>query len=234
MFFGMPALGHFNVGPFTAAGGTAFAGLIPPNMAAGLLGQGVKAKGRAKVGRTCYTTGATAHKIAFLRPLNYTTFSADAAAAQAVLNVTADPGLYATAANWKYDAFPNGTPAVANNAIAANDYVVYQNADGTYTLDTVSSVSSLAITMTSNVPTGGVKAGGLFYFYGIVSDLNPWTGLAHAQNTIAASQTRDVSWSDSSVPVVSALHDGDPLIFYSPNGTNAGTLEFVSGWYGKF
>jgi len=188
----------------------------------------VRASTLARVTTVCYTTGITAHTIGVMRPFNYTTFTADAAAAQAVVNIKDNPGLYAT--TYKYP--KNGTLRVADNGIAASDYVAYQCADGTWNVDTVASVSVLAVTLTNTLPTGGVTNGGLLYFFGVIGDSDPATALVNPQTQIAASLTRDKSWSDSVLGVMQALHPGDPLLFYSPNTTNAGILEFISGFYG--
>lgn len=243
-----PLIGHWTSQTHTAAGGTAFARLIPPFCGnpggpPNLFDLSKNPKnfglGVTHVTKVCYTTGGTAHAIAIMRPLNYTYVDSAAAINQAVINIKDDPGTYST--NYRYPN-PNanagtyqGKPAaVGNNAIAGGDYCAYQLADGTWIVDTVSSVSTLAITMTTAIPNvtgGGVLAGAPFYFFGVIGDKDPATGVVNPQTTIAASQTRDASWANSGYPVVSALHPGDPLIFYSPNTSNAGVLEFASGFY---
>lgn len=230
----IPAIGTFGRGKKTATAGTAITQLIEPyhGKTTGL-GTGTKGEGIIHIAHLCYDVSTTAHTLTIFRPLNYTTFSADAAAAQAVVNITADPGVYST--NFKYP-LPNGqtAPSTADNAIAANDYVVYQTAAGQYVLDTVSSVSTLAITLTTNLPTGGVKAGGLFWFYGITTDTDPTTNLAHIQMTAlaAASGTSRYDLSDAT-NLWNALHPGDPMFIYSDNSTAAGTIQLVAGWHGK-
>lgn len=228
----MPIYSTFAVGRATAAGGTEFAKLIPPFQTEGAPANGVRSPGITHVSKLCYTTGATAHQIGIMRPFNFTTFSADAAAGQKVVNITADPGLYSTVANWKYSPVPNAVPRIANNAIAASDYVAYQCADGSYVIDTVASVATLAVTLTTNVPTGGVKSGGQFYFLGVIGDSDPSTADVNPQTTTVASAAQAVYWSDPIVGVVQAVHAGDPLMFYSPNTTNAGVLEFLCGFHG--
>jgi hypothetical protein len=177
-----------------------------------------------------YTAAGTAHTLTIMRPLNKTTFTAAAAAAQAVVNIAADPGVYTGS-------------RTANNVIAANDYVVYEAADGTFVLTTVSSVSTLAITLAANLPTGGVLQGGTMWFYGITTDTNPNDAQAHPQHTLTASVTTVLgndpgeaagsvcsSLPPSKIPAVSTLlcnGKGDPLIVHSNNATAAGTLENV-------
>lgn len=192
--------------------------------------------GVTHVTRVAYTTGATAHLIGIMRPFNYTWTTATSAANGTTLTVYDDPGVYST--NYKYQIPPSSVVSqVSNNAIASGDYVVYQLKDGTWILDTTTGLSGSTLTLTTNIPnitSGGVAAGSPVYFFGVIGDSDPATGQVNPQTTIAASQTRDSTWADNGSPVVSALHPGDPMIFYSPNGTNAGTLDFISGFYAKY
>jgi len=225
--------GGFSYGKKTQTAGTVIVRGIWPYFQGGAPAAGVKGIGVAHVTTLVYQIGTTGHTITWMRPFNYTTFSADAAASQAVVNLTADPGSYSTA--YKYP-LPNGqtAPRTANNGIAGSDYVCYQAADGTWVIDTVSSVSSLAVTLTTNLPTGGVKAGGLLYFYGITTDTNPQTAEAHQQLEVlaAGSGTVQTTYTDPA-GLFTAINPGDPLILHSSNGTTAGTFEVVSGFFAK-
>lgn len=178
-----------------------------------------------------YTAGATAHLLTVMRPFGMTFFSADAAASQAVVNIVRDPGAYSS--------YCTVTPQTANNAIAGSDYVVFEMADGTFVVDTVSSVSSLAITLTTNLGTGGVKKGGRFWFYGTVTNTNPKDALAHPRYTLAAS-SQTILGGDNPFGFVGSIGglpgsdmDGtyEPLILQVDNGTNAGVLESVEAVY---
>lgn len=235
----------FSVGTNTATGGTAFASLVPPSPGGGIApilygadanhranwAQGPAAS-RAHVTCLLYTTGTTAHKVAILRPFNWTTLAAAAAGGQKVVNLADDPGVYST--NYKYPTPGNVAPSqVGDNGIAASDYVAYQVADGTWVLDTVNSVSSLAVTLTTNLPTGGALAGAALFFFGAVSDKDPATGQVNWQTTTTASTNRQSLVPDNIAGGVQALHPGDPLVFYSPNGTAAGTLDHLSGFYAR-
>lgn len=170
-------------------------------------------------------TGATAHLLTLMRPLNRTYFTADAAASQAVVNIAADPGDYPTGCR------------TGDNVIAGSDFVVYECADGTYALDTVSSVATLAITLTNNVPTGGVKKGGFFWFYGIVTDTNPNDAQAHPRFDLLASTRNYLNRGDglTSIPDNKLLDLGNgcyqPLILHIDNGSNASTLDSVGVEY---
>lgn len=126
-------------------------------------------------------SSATLQSVYVMRELGRTTFTADAAASQAVVNVAADPGVYSTGyTGTNRTFFGNGAaPRTADNPAAANDFVVYQCPDGTYVLDTIASVASLAWTLTTNLPTGGVKAGGTLWWFGIQTDTSPYDALPH-------------------------------------------------------
>lgn len=178
-----------------------------------------------------YINQGTAHTLTVMRPFNWTTFTADASAAQAVVNITVNPGAYSTAGVWQYNTF-GGTPSVANNLMAASDFVVYELPDGNYVVDTVASITSLAVTLTTNVPTGGVKKGGRIWFYGITTDLNPQTGKAHPAHTLTASVTTTIQ--NNYGDAFRSLNAYDPIIVHSNNATAAGTLERVSALYLKY
>jgi len=188
---------------------------------------------RTRLRRAWYTAGATAHVLTAMRPLGVTTFSAVAAAGQAVVNIVRDPGAYSS--------YCSVTPKTSNNVIAANDYVAYEVADGNVVVDLVASVSSLAITLTNNVPTGGVKVGGKFWFFGTITDTNPKDGNAHPRYTLPASTVTYMGGDDSLgfLSSIGGLPGSDlsglyePMILQSDNGTNAGVLELVDAVYTK-
>jgi hypothetical protein len=236
---GLPYQSTFYRGMATAASGTIIAVGIPPMGnpgGEGILDTGVKGAYYAHLTSVYYTTGTTAHTITIMRPLNYTTVSADAAINQAVINVTADPGLYST--NYKYP-LANGKTAPANladNAIAANDWVAYQLVDGTWVFDFVASVSTLAITMTTNIPNvtgGGVKKGALFYWFGILTDSNPLDGFVHPNVVSTASTAKEQLFKDAIVGGLQTYNPGDPLIIQSSNVTSVGSFQGISGFYAK-
>jgi hypothetical protein len=193
-------------------------------------------KAYTRISDLWYNAGATAHVITAMRPLYKVTTSAAAAAGQAVINISADPGNYSAIF----------TINTANNLIAANDYVVYQTADGNYTLDTVSSVSTLAITMTNNVPTAGVLNGADFWWFGITTDTNPGDNQAHPQFDCPASGVTKFG-SDPGEAVMGFIGtiqglspvvpnwkingQNEPMILQSNNATNAGTMEKVAAVY---
>jgi hypothetical protein len=239
----------------TAAGGTPFAGLIPPYTGLGtkngiMLYQISPVKRLPGVithvsGFVYDCGGSTAQLITIMRPLNYTYFTAALPKnTTAIPNTTlkADPGVYST--NYQY----NGgiAPAlVADAAISStNKYVAYQLADGTWQMDTIASGTyGSTLTLTTGTPNrtnGYVPIGSPFYYFGTVTLKDPATGQLNWQTSITASTVEGIvsstqfpSDARSGLSLLSALNPGDPLIFYSGNATNGGTLEFLNGFYAK-
>jgi hypothetical protein len=183
--------------------------------------------GWTRLSSLIYRAGANDHLITVMRPCNMVRFAADAAAAQAAVVLTADPGVY----NVK------GTLATANNVIAASDYVAYKAADGTFKVDTVASGSGVSPTLTTNLPTGGVKAGDPLWFFGIVTDTNPNNNQAHPRFSGVASTTLTLTGGAGlgTIPDHKLLDlgngQGQPLVIISDNVTAAGFLENVGVEY---
>ena len=188
---------------------------------------------RPQIAYLRYRNGTSAQILTLMRPITLVRTTAAAAASQAVINISSDPGNFSNI---------NSNCSTANNLIAGSDYVVYQAADGTYVLDTVSSVSTLAITMTTNCPTGGVLKGAPFWWFGVVTDTNPNNAQAHPRWNILANQTLVLGRGDglttcqrmagkNSTGDSFAASDGAPLIIHSDNASNAGFLESVGVEY---
>ncbi|AWM38711.1 hypothetical protein GobsT_30980 [Gemmata obscuriglobus] len=188
----MNGFGGNGTGNLTQSAGTRIRYLIQPNR-----------NGRARVTKCVYTAGATAHPLTFARPLGRTTASAAAAAGQAVINLTSDPG-------------PSG------NGIAANDLLAIRETDGVTRLYTVQSVSALAITLTSNL-VAGAAAGAKVWNFGLVTDVNPADGVAHPSISGIAGQT--TTYEDREGGLFATFVTDDPILFDSGNATNAGTLQ---------
>ncbi len=241
---GWPVFGTFSLPRSTASAGVAIFTVIPPfrgesgwamqQWTVGSQGsarqKGVNNQGRrTHVSKVIYSTGATAHLVSILRPLNFTVLAAAAAANATVIALQDDPGIFST--NFKYG---NSAPAqAADRAIGANDYIVTQLNDGTWKASVVASGAYGALTLAGALPNNGVGAaqGNLCYLMGGPTDVDPSTGGVQPSSQIAASAVRDASWADDNYGVCASLHDGDPMLFLSPNATNAGFLESLCGFY---
>ena len=154
---------------------------------------------RTRIPTLKYVSDSTAHTLTIMRVLGDTTLSAAAASGQAVIDIVADPG-----------------------SIAANDYVVLEDNEGAQHLRKVSSVSTLEITLTANVPSA-LNAGNKMYFLGIVGD----TGHLRLLPTVSVTTT----YQDEVVGIAENLKKGEPLVVNSTNETGAGTIELVTSAY---
>lgn len=206
-----PALfGHKSYGRLTQNAGTKIVRLVEPS--------------KGSYTHLTYTeviVAGTAHILTVLKPLGVTTLSSAAAASQAVVNVTADPGDYTSS-------------AVSDNAIAGSDWVVVALDDGTFHTDLVSSVASLAVTLTNNL-TYAAQAGAKLWFFGIETDANPYDNIVHARQTLSASGRTyfgDAA-SEATVPWFSSNRREEPILLVIDNGVAASTLERVTAAYSR-
>lgn len=193
------------LGKQAAAFGTLLNWLIPP-----------RAGKYTRISKMVATAAGTAHTLTVLRGLGTTTCVGANASGQAVVNITADPGV----------ATINGV--AYSNAIAANDIVAIKEKDGITRQYKVSSVSSLAITLTSNLVAGTV-GGESFWFFGVIGDTDPRTGAAHQTFTVPASATTAIDSANTGIAV--SNNAGEPLIVQDNNITATGTLEYCGFVY---
>ncbi len=219
----------YNLGKTTANAGTAYTQFVPPfNQGLGML-EFLQA-----------SVGVTAHTLTVMRPLSSRSLpnfiqaqsrcscylTADAAASQAIININQDPGLYTAYFN---SATP---PTTANNLIAAADWVAFQYPDGNWGVDLVSSVTSLAVTLTNNLGTGGLKSGAPVWFFGVPANVNPYDGFAHPAFDLAASTI--VNFGSEGFPFMSSFRPGEPLLVHVNNATNASIITRSTAVYCNF
>ncbi len=170
-----------------------------------------KANCKARLLKLVYTPGATVHDIVVMKPLEQvlTTAAAAAAATALVLNVASFTG----------------------QNLASGDYVAVEHSDGTYGLYLVSALATLTITI--NALTKAVNAGAKVYIFG-----SPTETYHYTYKTVASTRT-EIGVDEAGIGVTGFISDGtysrtglgDPLMVYSANGTNAGTLNYGAGVY---
>lgn len=200
MSLALGAYGGNCIGRQSVAFGTVINSLVPP-----------RKKSLTRVSTVRVTAAGTAHTLTMLRPLGRTTASAVAAISQAVVNLTAQPQ--------------------SGNNVAANDLIaIRHSADGVTRLYTVSSVSSLAITMTGNF-TVAIAAGDDVWFFGVIGDTDPLIGSAHPTLPIPASAT--TVYQDTIGGVVASHLPDQPILLQSNNATATGAIEHVAYAYTK-
>lgn len=169
----------------------------------------------ARVLEYVYTAAGTAHTLTLMRPIGQAKAAAAALAGQAVLVL---------------DSQPATNSGLATNDVAANDWMAWENTDGTYSFDKVASVSGLSVTMTSNLPKA-VAQGKRVWMFGLTTDLNT-DGYAHPAAPLTASTTTAVvNTGVGEAGVASTLRGGEPMLLQSDNATAAGTVRRVSVGY---
>ncbi len=251
MLPGPPACGAFGLPRATASANTKIVSIIPPWTAPGSNnnpftvdpsqtdGNGVTGVGPwlgnpsgawTHITDLFYTSLTTAHSLYILRPLNWTYTTAAVGSNTTAITLAADPGLFAT--KFKYPLPSGKLPNQANNVIAAGDYVAYQWNDGTWHADLVASGSGTAPVLTTGTPSvagAGINQYAPVFWYGAVGVTDPNTGMNQPlTDSVAASVATRQTYGYG---LWSSLHRGDPLIFVSSNGTDAGILEVLAGYY---
>jgi len=151
------------------------------------------------------TNGTTANPVYFMRPIGRTTTTAAASQGATALTLAADPG-------------------PAGNGIAGGDYVTVALSNGTFHTAIVSSwnADTKVLTLMAPLPAN-VLAGARVWDFGIYTDTDPVTGVAHPMFPVAASTTGVFSAAGGGF--VGAVA-GDPLLLFNPNATNASTHNF--------
>lgn len=195
------------------------------------------AKGRkTKVTNIDYLAGGTAHTITAMRPLGATVVVSDAAAGATSLVIKRDPGAYA--ANALADKRP--VPSVADNLIAANDTILVEQPDGILLLTIPSAAATDAsggatngqVTLTvSALPTGGIKANAAVWFFGLITDIDPRTGVAHPTFLTGTGASPLPTTANQGCSLVETLGKNEPMILQSNNATATGAFNTVSGVY---
>ncbi len=166
-----------------------------------------------------YRVGSTAHNLYFMKCCGITTFDTSAVASQAVVTLLDTQAATGTGGN--------------GEALAAQDWIVYQNEDGAYEAGEVSSVSGNDVTLVSNLGTP-VDAGAPVYCMMEIA-----RGVHHALLPAANTQFRPTTFnlkggiSGQKATHVNQIRSGasEPMLFFSDNLTAAGFLECMSGHY---
>lgn len=223
--------------PFPGPAGSGNSNIKPnsPNRQPGI--------GVTHISKVYYSTGgSTAQVVSFFRPFNYTWNTTANVASDTVINLFDDPGKYST--NMKYPSSTTWPTSVADSPIAtsaSSKYLVMQLADGKWWLTKITSVSTLAITITTALPTPTTNTavmpiGSPVYFFGIpTTQANPQDGELNPKLTVVASSAVGTALLDGGGPGIwGAYNPGDPMIAYTANSTNDGSFDAIIGYYSKF
>lgn len=218
------ALATFSIPRTTAALGTAFTALVPP-----------KRGHKTKISFLQITSGGTAHTWYVLKELGRTTVVTAVAGGGTSVVLAADPGKYATVGRF---AVTGITPSVADNGVAANDYLVFQLKDGTWTTAVVSAAATDGTTGRVTVTVGaigsaGLAAGAKVWFMGVATNTDPNTGNAGTTLTPPTSATTPYpnAAGVGGATVADAVLTESPLLLYNANATAASVLDLGTAVY---
>lgn len=171
---------------------------------------------RAVLTELTYESGATGHTVTVLKALAKTNTSAAAASGATTLALNA--------------------ATFASQTIAANDFIVVEQADGNFGLYKVSALSTLTVTIPAL--SAAVALGAQVWIMGAIGEAehgafkptaSARTQYASAVAGISSSGYGPVTYSST---VYRRSGYGDPIVLQSDNATNAGFL-YAAGVYRK-
>jgi len=196
--------GVYNLGSNTAVADTLIELVIPP-----------RTDSRTRIMKLEYTSAGTAHTVTLMKPLGEpTTLTAAAGTGQAVINIAADVGV--------------GTVA---GAIAAGDYlVVRKESTGIVYLVKVSSIATLAVTLTANVPVA-FASGDKVWDFGIPGNVRTNVIAGHMPLLPPVSATTAYNSTEYGEGIFTTDNRDDPVIISSTNATAAGTVKQAAAVY---
>lgn len=184
---------------------------------------------RSKISFLQFTSGGTAHTWYVMKEKGRTTAVAAVAGGGTSIVLAKDPGIYSTNAEWANRGI---TPSAADNAVAANDYLLVMLKDGTPRVLIPSAVSTDSatgrVTLTvPALPSAGIDANTPVWFMGVVTDLDPHYNAADQTITPPVSATTpypNAGAAGGSI-VASSFHQNSPFLLYNANATAASTLD---------
>ena len=114
--------------------------------------------------------------------------------------------------------------------LAGSDYVVVKHTDGTYGVYIVSSVSSLTVTLTTNLSKAVDSGAPVYKMYELA---RPATGKGFPAQVFkpAASALTSLGSESADMAVAESPNKSEPLVVHSDNATAAGFLHLVQGVY---
>ena len=213
-------VGGNGFGKNTVAFGTVINQVLPPRMGA-----------ITRLDKLAYLDGGTAHTITALRPLgpNYNPTLSNYGGSQGQAAATQYPGgVQCTAIGAAGQAVINLNylPGSAAHQLQANDLVLIQETDGVVRVYTVSSVATLAITLTGNLSVG-VGVGSWVWDLGVLATTNPIDGKAHPTFlTTASTQLLIPSDALDNSGIVAPFYTFQPMLLQSNNITATGQFQY--------
>jgi hypothetical protein len=187
----------------TVAAGTPITQLIQPRPGT-----------RAHLDKFVYTPGANTHLLSVLQVQGRTTMAADAAAGQAVIVLSADPG------------------AAVANALAANDWLVVKRPEGfAFAAQVVGApvvvTGGIQVTLSVNLPVAIPAQGSMVWDMGAPGDTVPTTGEITPQFDLPTGATTTFD-NASGNGLVASPRFGEPLLLHVDNVTAAGKINYAA------
>jgi len=200
--------GRWQLGSSTEAFGTAIVRVIPP-----------KANGRTVLSLMRYTTAGTAHTLSVLRCQGTTTTTA----------ASSSGGSTITIANVAPAKDLNGASLPEN--LAASDYLVVENTDGSHNAYLISSINTTTkvVTITGTLAKDVASGANVYAMYEVART----AGIPSIQITTVASTTEDfpTTGSEGDLGIASSLNSNEPLLIHSNNATATGVLRYACAIY---
>ena len=166
---------------------------------------------KVRVTSLVYTPAATAHDLVLMRTIAQVELTAASAASDTTLDLSA--------------------ATFGGDTLASGDYVVLEHADGTHGAYLASGLATLVLTV--NAISKAANAGANVYIMGAPGD----TSYHNTVKSIASTRTEfidplgGIMDGDYDIGTYSSDGLGMPVLVYSANGTNAGTMNWGSAVY---
>lgn len=201
-------LSSFDFSELTQAANTPIVQVIPPLVNSSNV---VSAGAKTRLLFLTYTAAGTAHDVVVMRSLN-STRTTEAAAATATSLVLAEVDM-------------------VGDTIASGDYLVVQHTDGSFGAYLASALASFTVTI--GALAKGVALGGKVWIMGAPSDTTYHRKLTTTANTANTWNpgVSGICTSGFNTGAYAETGKGEPLIVYSANATNAGTIKLGSVGY---
>jgi hypothetical protein len=170
-----------------------------------------QANRRARLTSLRYTPGATEHDLVIMKAIEQVTLTAASAASDTTLDLSA--------------------ATFGGDTLASGDWVILEHGDGTYGAYKASGLATLVLTVTAI--TKAANVGAKVWIMGAPGDTN-------YHLTFKSGTTTEKHFYDPFGGLAESGYDigtyfrsglGDPIMFLSANGTNAGTLNQGAGVY---
>jgi hypothetical protein len=166
---------------------------------------------RAKLTSLVYTAAATEHDLRLMKAIHQVTLTAASAASDTTLDLS--------------------EATFGGDTLASGDWVILEHGDGTYGAYKASGLSSLVLTVTAI--TKAANVGAKVWIMGAPGDSSYHLTLKSGTSARLAfsAEFGGLVESGYNIGTFNRSGIGDPIMFLSANGTNAGTLNLGAGIY---